>query len=134
MLLTSLALGAAVLVSVAAVYAWARYAGRSDGEARGIAFIAIVFGNLAMILAYRSREQRIAHALRQSTPALWIILAAAIAALCISLYVPSVSALFRFAAPSVADLAVAALAGVVAVLAYDQWRFATRSKASTLRS
>ena len=126
MLWTSLALGVAVLVSVVAVYVWARHAGRGEGEARAIAFTAIVFGNLAMILAYRSREKFIAHALRQSNPALWIIVVTTIAALLISLYVPWVSGLFRFAAPSASDFAVAALAGIVAVLAYDLRRFTKR--------
>ena len=126
MLWSSVALGAAVLASVAAVYVWALYAGRTDSEARAIAFTAIVAGNLAMILAYRSREHLIAQALRQANPALWFIVAATVAALLVALYMPQVAALFRFDAPSVGDLVAAAGAGVAAVVAFDVWRFARR--------
>ena len=112
MLWTSLALGAAVLAGVMAVYVWALLAGRSDGEVRAMAFTAIVFGNLAMILAFRASGRPIAHALRQPNPALWIIVAGTLIGLGIALYAPEVAEIFRFTALAPADLALAACAGV----------------------
>jgi len=126
MLAASLALGAAVLAGVVAIYAWALHAGRSEGEARAIGFAAIVFGNLAMILAYRSRDGLIVRALRKPNPALWIIVAATLVALGIALYVPQAAAIFRFSPPAPGDLALAAAAGMAAVLAYGVWQFARR--------
>jgi len=126
MLGASLALGAAVLASVALFYAWMLHAGRGDGEARALGFAAIVFGNLAMILAYRSRDRLIAQSLRRPNPALWIIFAGTIAALATALYVPPVAGIFRFSTPSASDLALAACAGAAAVVVYDLWRFLRR--------
>ena len=122
MLGTSLALGASVLVGVVAVYAWAVHAGRAPEEGRALAFAGIVFGNLAMILACRSREQTILHALLRPNAAFWAVAAGALVALGVALYVPAVAAIFRFAAPGVGDLALAALAGVGGVLAYELLR------------
>jgi Ca2+-transporting ATPase len=127
MLAGSLALGAAVLAAVAAVYGWALHAGRSAGEARAIGFAAIVFGNLAMILAYRSRERLIVQTLGEPNAALWTIVAAALAALAVSIYWPAAAQIFRFSAPSLPDLLVAAAAGAAAVAGYDLWRLARRT-------
>jgi Ca2+-transporting ATPase len=126
MLLGSLALGAAVLAGVVAVYAWALHAGRTEGEARAIAFAAIVFGNLAMILAYRSRGQTIVRALRAPNPALWWILGLTLAALAAALYVPAVAGVFRFAPLAAADLALAVLAGLAGVTAFEAAKLARR--------
>ena len=125
MLATSFALGAAVLAGAAGIYLWA-LSGHDDGQARAIGFSAIVFGNLAMILAYRSRDRLIVHALRQNNPALWVIIAGTLAALACALYVPQVAAIFRFTAPSLTDLGLAACAGAGAVAVYDLWRYAHR--------
>jgi len=122
MLWTSLALGAAVLAGVMAVYVWALLAGRSDGEVRAMAFTAIVFGNLAMILAFRASGRPIAHALRQPNPALWIIVAGTLIGLGIALYAPEVAEIFRFTALAPADLALAACAGVAGVAGYGVFR------------
>ena len=89
-------------------------------------FVAIVCGNLAMILAYRSRELLIVHALRQANPALWIIVGGTLLALGAALYVPALAEVFRFSAPALKDVALAAMAGVMAVGAYELWRFAQR--------
>jgi Ca2+-transporting ATPase len=113
MLGASLALGASVLAGVVAVYAWALHAGRAEPEARAIAFAAIVFGNLAMILAYRS--------LGRTNPAFWTVCAAALAALAVVLYVPAVAAIFRVAAPGAGVLLVAVAAGAAGPVA--RWMY-----------
>ena len=124
MLGVSVALGAAVLVAVAAFYAWLLHAGRSEGEARALAFAAIVFGNLSMILAYRSRERLILGGLAVRNVPLWTIVGGTLVALGLALYVPSVAALFRFTAPVAADLLLALVAGFLAVAAWDVYRVA----------
>jgi Ca2+-transporting ATPase len=128
MLATSLALGAAVLAAVMGAYAWALHAGRGAEEARGVAFAAIVFGNLGMILACRSRETTLLGALARPNPAFWWVLGGALTALGSALYVPAVAAIFRFAAPGAGDLAIAAAAGMLAVVLYDGLRQRTLAR------
>jgi len=117
MLLTSLALGVTVLAGVAAAYWWALQGGRADGEARAIGFAAIVCGNLALILSYRSR-------LRAANPAVGWIAVAALGALAASIYVPAAAEVFRFAPLGLGELVVAAVAGVSGVAAYEAFKLA----------
>src|SRR4030095_7422233 len=60
----SLLLGATTLMAVCLGYAWVVQHGASDPEARSFGFAAIVFGNLAMIHATRSRDRGIVDMLR----------------------------------------------------------------------
>ena len=119
MLAGSLALGASLLVAVIAVYAWAVQAGRGEAETRALGFATIVFGNLALILAYRSQQRTMLRTLMEPNPAFWAIVGGTVAALLASLYFPPAAAIFRFAPIAGADLAVAAAAGVLGVAWYD---------------
>jgi hypothetical protein len=47
------------------------------------------------------------------------VVAGALAALGVALYVPAVAAIFRFAPPAAGDLGVAAAAGIAGVVLYD---------------
>ena len=107
-LLGALAVGAAMLAALLIACGWASAAGRSDEEVRATGFAAIVFGNLALILANRSREQSLIETLARPNPALWWVVGGALAALAAALYVPSVRGLFRFAPLDPAALGVAA--------------------------
>ena len=126
MLLGSLALGASLLVVVAAVYAAALYAGRSEDETRALGFAAIVVGNLALILAYRSQRRPMLRTLAEPNPAFWWIVGGTLAALLGAIYVPPAASLFRFAAVAPLDLALAAAAAVVGVAWYDLLKLARR--------
>ncbi|HEY6864169.1 MAG TPA: cation-translocating P-type ATPase, partial [Burkholderiales bacterium] len=116
MLAGSLALGAAVLVVTCAAYAWMAHSGRAEAEVRGFGFAAIVFGNLALILASRSRDRTIAETLARPNRALWWVVLGTLAALAASLYVPEVAALFRFGPLGAAELGAAFAAGTAAVI------------------
>jgi P-type Ca2+ transporter type 2C len=119
MLGVSLALGASMLAAVLAAYAWALYSGRSPGETRAVAFAAIVFANIALLFATRSRERSAAAMLREPNAALWWITAGALGALLASIYVEPVAGLFRFEPISAADLGLAAAAGLLGVAWYE---------------
>jgi Ca2+-transporting ATPase len=119
MLAASVALGVSVLASACACYGWAVVSGRTEPEARAIGFAAVVFGNLALILATRSRERTVFAMLARPNPALWWVIGAALAALAATLYLPALAAVFRFAPPAAADLAVSAGAGAIGVLWYE---------------
>ena len=71
MLAGSIGLGLSMLVAVAAAYAWAAASGRSEGEVRALGFAAVVFGNLMLILATRTRERSMLATLLRPNPAFW---------------------------------------------------------------
>jgi Ca2+-transporting ATPase len=125
-LMASLLLGAAVLAAVGLASWWAVDSGRSEGEARAIGFSAIVFGNRALILACRSREQTIFATLARPNPALWWVVGGALTALAASLWVPSIAALFRLAPMGAQDLALAFAAGTFGVVAAEAAKLARR--------
>ena len=87
-----------------------------EGEVRAMGFAAIVCGNVAMILAYRSA--------RGPNPALWWIVVLTIAALLASIYLPAAAEVFRFAPLGAADLVAAALGGIAGVAAYQAIKLA----------
>ncbi len=87
-----------------------------------LGFAAIVFGNIAMIHATRSRYRSILETLPRANPALWWVTGAALTALAAAIYVPPVADLFRFAPLPGVPLAVAAAAGVGGVLWYEAYK------------
>jgi Ca2+-transporting ATPase len=128
MLALSLALGAAMLASVLAVYAWALAGGRPEGEVRAATFAAIVFSNLSLLYAMRSSTRTVLELRGRGNRAFWWIGAGALAALALALYVPAVASLFRFSPPGAGALALAALAGVAGVLPYEAWKLLARRR------
>jgi Ca2+-transporting ATPase len=115
MLAVSLGLGVSMLVAVGLAYAWAAASGRPDGEVRALGFASVVFGNLALILATRSRDRTLLAVLARPNPALWWIVGGTLAALAGALYVPAAASLFRFAPLGAAELAVALGAGLAGI-------------------
>ena len=115
MLAASLALGLTMLGAVFAAYWWALDNGRSEAGARTIAFAAIVFSNLALLFATRSRTRTVLATLREPNAALWVITLGALAALGAAIYVPAAAAIFRFLPLGATELTVAAAAGLAGV-------------------
>lgn len=125
-LLVALGLGASMLAAVLLACAWARETGRGENELRALGFAAIVFGNLALILANRSRERTILDTLRRPNPALWWILAGALGALAAALYFPPAAQIFRFAPLGAAELSVALGAGLLGIAWLELAKLARR--------
>ena len=119
MLAASFALGASLLVAVLVAYGWAQHAGRSADETRALGFAAIVLGNLALILAYRSQRRTMLRTLVEPNPAFWTIAAGTVAALLAAIYFPPAAGIFRFAPLAPGDWAAALGAGVIGVAWYD---------------
>ena len=115
MLGSSLALGASMLAAVFAAYWWALDSGRSEAAARTIAFAAIVFSNLALLFATRSRTRTVLATLFKPNAALWGITLGALAALAAAIYMPAAADIFRFAPLGAAELGVAAAAALAGV-------------------
>jgi Ca2+-transporting ATPase len=123
MLWVSMVLGTSMLAVVALAYAWIADSGAPAGDVRSFGFAAIVFGNLALIHATRSRDRLIVDTLRLPNPALWWITGGALAALAASIYVPPVADIFRFAPLAAGDFALAALAGIAGIAWYEVYKF-----------
>jgi len=126
----SLLAGVAVLVSVCLAYAWVIADGRGEGEARALAFAAIVFGNLGLIVSHRSSGKSFMAALMQPNPALWWIVFGTLIALMLSIYVRPVAEVFRFAPLTAADLMMALTAGIAGVLLVEVGKSVWRARAS----
>ena len=116
MVLFSVLQGLSVLLMVALMYGYVLLNGAGETEARAMAFTTIVFGNLGLILANRSRTGLIAYTLRRPNRALWWVVGGTLTGVALVLYVPYLRDLFRFAPLHGDDLALcfaAALAGLV---------------------
>jgi Ca2+-transporting ATPase len=119
--------GAGVLLAVAAVYGYALLRG-SEAEARAMAFTTIIFGNLALILAGRSRTRLIAATLTRVNAALWAIVGGTLAALVLVLYLPYFGRLFQLTALSPAALLTCLAAAFAGTLCFELCKYFWRGK------
>jgi Ca2+-transporting ATPase len=126
-------LGASVLAAVTVALAAARAAGLDEFQSRTVAFVALVAGNLALIVANRSARLTTVEALHARNTALWAILAGTCAALAVAIYVPAAAALFRFSPPPAAWLALAALGGAGSIAWFDLYKLFKRGGGRVLR-
>jgi Ca2+-transporting ATPase len=124
MLAGSLLLGGVVLASVLAAYWWVLGAGRSESEVRAFGFAAIVFANLALILANRSQEKTIFATLVRPNPAFWWVVAGTLAALAASIYVAPLAEVFRFGPLPWKEALVAFAAGTAGLLCFEAAKIA----------
>jgi P-type Ca2+ transporter type 2C len=116
MVLESAALGVTSLVATVLIYGGALLSLPFD-EARALGFVALVAGNLMLILVNRSRGDSFATVLTRPNAAFWWICAVAATALALVLAVPAAADAFAFGRPPVAGVVGAAIVGggVVAV-------------------
>ncbi|MBA4380351.1 MAG: ATPase, partial [Anaerolinea sp.] len=96
MVITGLVQGLGVLGIVLGVYAYALGSGYGEAEARMLAFVVLVIGNLGMIFANRSRTRSILQTLRLPNPAVWWVSGSALAVIALVLAVPFLRDLFSF--------------------------------------
>jgi P-type Ca2+ transporter type 2C len=96
LILWSLLQGTTVLVATAAIFliAWRR--GMPEAELRSLAFVTLVVGNIALILAGRSFSTSIVRALLSPNPVLWTVLGVDAVLLAAILSWPTMRELFRF--------------------------------------
>jgi Ca2+-transporting ATPase len=114
--------GAVMLLAVVFAYYYALGQGEDEAYARAMAFATIVLGNLGLILANRSRTRSLLSTLRFPNPALHWVIGGTLAGLLMTLYVPSLNRLFRFAPPAAADLVLCLAAAVAGLLWYELYK------------
>ncbi len=119
--------GAGVLLAVAAVYGYALLHGGAP-EARAMAFATILFGNLGLILASRSRTRSILKTFSYANPALWAVIGGTLGALMLVLYVPYLRQLFQVAALSPGALLSCVAAALTGVLWFEVYKYISRGR------
>jgi P-type Ca2+ transporter type 2C len=111
--------GVMVLLIVANIYAFVLLRGGSEEKARALAFTALVISNLGLILTNRSWSRTFIETLKVKNKALVLVLLGAVVCLSLVLYVPFLTALFKFETPHMHDFALAVAAGIGSVLWFE---------------
>jgi Ca2+-transporting ATPase len=110
-LAAGLLLGAAALAAVLLGYGWA-LANFSPGQARAFGFCALVAADIALIFASRSPTRTIVQVVRTPNHTAWLFVAATVAALLATVYLPVAAARFYFDALAPEQLLLAAGLGL----------------------
>jgi len=126
----SLLQGASVLAVVFIILIWALYSGKSETEARTLAFTALVFANLMLIFTNLSWTQSIWQVMRSRNFALWFVVGGTLVALCGVLYLPFLRDLFHFQYLHPDDLAIAICAGVASLAWFEGLKYLGKASAA----
>lgn len=121
--------GLTVLTASAAVFGIA-LPGFGEAGARALAFVALVAGDLGIILTNRSGSRTLVGSLAVRNPVLWWVLGAASALLGLALASHVVRSIFRFGEVGAAPVAAAVLAGVLTAVPFELATFARRRRGS----
>jgi len=122
----SLAQGVVVLALVAAGYGLTLRAGLSENEARAFAFTTLIVANLGLIFANRSWTQTIFARLAVPNRALWFVTGGALAFLILSLNVPALNRVFRFAELGAGHFGLAVALGIASILWFEGLKAGSR--------
>ena len=114
---TSVLQGLFVLAPVAWLYGAALSGGAPGDVARAMAFAALVFGNIGLVFANRTRSSNAADVFDTSNATLLWLVGGALGGLALALYVDPVREVFGFAAISAAQLGSALVAGCAGLCA-----------------
>jgi Ca2+-transporting ATPase len=102
--------GAVALAFTLALLGVALATGRTEPEARLLAFTGIVIANLSLIFFARAGGRRVWSHVVRGNPSLWLLVGGTIAAYAVVLAVPWLRTQFRMAAPTTGDAALLAAA------------------------
>ncbi len=119
----SLLQGVLVLALVAGLFLAALHRGLPESDARALAFAALVATNVGLVLVDRAGSASIFAAFRQPNPALWWVLGLTSAILAVILSIAPARELFGFGPLHGDDVAVALLAGIVALFLLDAMKW-----------
>jgi Ca2+-transporting ATPase len=126
--------GASVLAILLSVFLIALQRGKGELEARSLAFATLIVANVALIFVNRSWRRSLLETLRAPNAALWWVSGAAAVFLALTLYVPVLRRVFRFAYLHVDDVLLCIAAGVLSIAWFEVLKlFQGRSLAGTQR-
>jgi Ca2+-transporting ATPase len=115
--------GGVLLIVCLALYQGLLLYEASVEAARTAAFIAVTAGNLSLALVNSSREAVIVHMFERGRMIYWIAATIAVSVVSICIVQPDLAELFGFTRPGIGKAALAAGAGVAAVLLVDLIKF-----------
>jgi Ca2+-transporting ATPase len=118
----SLLRGLGVLVAVLAVFLFAMWSGRAEGQVRAMTFAAIIFGNLALIVTNLSWSGNPLEAFTNGNKALRRVAFAALVMLALVLYFPPLRSVFHFAQVGAGDLALALFTGIAGAFCLEPFK------------
>jgi Ca2+-transporting ATPase len=121
-MLSSLAQGAAVLAVIGGLYAYWQYTGVASAPARTMAFVTLIGGNLALMLANRSSSTSLRTTLKvRNMPLYWVMGASALA-LALTVYWPPLQRVFGFAPIHYGAAVGSFIAGILPVAVFEWLR------------
>lgn len=115
-LIAGLIQGLGLLGITVGAYAFGLAGGSGESEARMLAFVSLVIGNLGLIFSNRSRTQSILATLGSRNPALWWIAGGTILSLVAVLTVPILRTIFRFGPVQMQQLPLLLLIGALSIV------------------
>jgi Ca2+-transporting ATPase len=120
----ALAQGAVLLAMVLAVYLGSMAADMTDASVRSMTFVTLVVGNIALILANRSRHVSAIRALRtRRNPALLAIIGLAASLLVILIGVPPVRDALDLGPLALGQWVIAIAAGLASIVWFEAYRW-----------
>ncbi|MBB1061470.1 cation-translocating P-type ATPase [Marilutibacter spongiae] len=117
----SLGQGLVVFAAVTAVYVAGRASGVSTPQLAALSFVALVVGNLGLIVVNRAGAARM-HGWARSNPAFWFVVLPAMGLLILVTRLEGPGRPFGFAPPPLGLSAAAALLPLLALIAVEAWR------------
>lgn len=111
--------GISILLVTLLVFIIALYSGRGSSVARAMTFVALIVGNVTLILTNVSWSRTIVASIRLSNRARWWVVGVALVSLGVSLYLPFLRSLFMFAKLSAMDLVVSIVAGMLSIMWFE---------------
>jgi Ca2+-transporting ATPase len=114
--------GAVVLVVVALIFFSAIDNGLGEQTARTMAFATIVMSNLALISVNRSWKHTMLGTFRTQNRAFWWVLAIALVALALVIYVPPLSGVFSFTALTPFNLLICVGASIFSIMWFEIYK------------
>lgn len=119
MVVMSLLQGAGALFVLLAIFGIALRRGQGAEDARTLTFTALVFSNIAMIVASRSWSKSLLGILRTPNAAMWWVVGGACAVLTLALCVPMLRGLFHFSTLHGNDVSLCFGAGVLSLTWFE---------------
>ncbi|TFG82261.1 MAG: cation-translocating P-type ATPase, partial [Spirochaetales bacterium] len=116
MIFIGLTQGLGILALVAGIYAWALASGYGVGEARALAYVNLVFGNVGMIFSNRSWTESVLKSVKKPNKALWIVTGAALGFLALALFIPALNGVFGFSPLHLWEVGLCVCTAVIVVL------------------
>lgn len=111
--------GAGVFAAVMAVLLYAVYMGKSEADVRTIAFTALVFSNLLLIVTNLSWHKNFFVILTRKNTALWSVLIGTLVAMFFVLTQPFLRSLFHFSLLHAEDMWLVVLAAIVSIVWFE---------------